>query len=205
MLLFTILTRYYPLTKKHNTKRKNPIGHTITHTPHTRRINRTRQHKPLPSKNNTSPNSSTLSGRQQQPPPPPQKQANPSPSHYTSNDSNEGDPDKRPGKRKRSQSNCDKKNADKPAKNQNQLETNDTKKRFNCYTINIRGLTQQKWLALLQHPALEDPHAIIITEHHLPFGHTPTYAQTSGWQFHTLEAPYKTDKKRPTYTRHPRG
>ena len=42
--------------------------------------------------------------------------------------------------------------------------------------IIIRGLTQQKWLALLQHPALVDPLAITITKHHLPFGHTPTYA-----------------------------
>ena len=53
------------------------------------------------------------------------------------------------------------------------------------------GLTQQKGLSLLQHA---EPHAIIITEHHLPFGHTPTYAQNSGWTFHTIEAPYKTDK-----------
>jgi len=53
-------------------------------------------------------------------------------------------------------------------------------KPFNCYTINIRGLTQQKWKAILNHPGTKDPHAIVITEHHLPFGHTPSYVIKSG-------------------------
>jgi len=34
----------------------------------------------------------------------------------------------------------------------------------------------------------------VITEHHLPFGHTPSYVTTSGWVFHTIQAPFKKDK-----------
>jgi len=65
---------------------------------------------------------------------------------------------------------------------------------FNCYTINIRGLTQPKWKAILNHPGTKEPHAIVIIEHHLPFGHTPFYVTKSGWVFHTIQAPYKKDK-----------
>jgi len=43
-------------------------------------------------------------------------------------------------------------------------------------------------------PGTKDPHAIVITEHHLPFGHTPSYVTKSGWVFHTIQAPYKKDK-----------
>ena len=34
----------------------------------------------------------------------------------------------------------------------------------------------------------------MVTEHHLPFGHTPSYVTTSGWVFHTIQAPFKKDK-----------
>ena len=34
----------------------------------------------------------------------------------------------------------------------------------------------------------------MITEHHLPFGHTPSYVTTSGWVVHTIQAPFKKDK-----------
>jgi len=34
----------------------------------------------------------------------------------------------------------------------------------------------------------------VVTEHHLPFGHTPSYVTTSGWIFHTIQAPFKKDK-----------
>jgi len=67
-------------------------------------------------------------------------------------------------------------------------------KSFNCYTINLRGLTQQKWKAILNHPGTKDPHAIVITEHRLSFRHTPSYVTKSGWVFHTIQAPYKKDK-----------
>jgi len=53
-------------------------------------------------------------------------------------------------------------------------------KPFNCYTINIRGLTQQKWKSILNHPSTKNPHAMVVTEHHLPFGHTPSYVTKSG-------------------------
>jgi len=34
----------------------------------------------------------------------------------------------------------------------------------------------------------------VVTEHHLPFGHTPSYVTTSGWVVHTIQAPFKKDK-----------
>jgi hypothetical protein len=60
--------------------------------------------------------------------------------------------------------------------------------------LSSRGLTQQKWKAILNHPSTKDPHAIVVTEHHLPFGHKPSYFTKSGWVFHTIQAPYKKDK-----------
>jgi len=35
---------------------------------------------------------------------------------------------------------------------------------------------------------------MVITEHHLPFGHNPSYVTKSGWVFHTIQATYKKDK-----------
>jgi len=35
---------------------------------------------------------------------------------------------------------------------------------------------------------------MFITEHHLPFGHTPSHVSKSAWVFHTIQAPYKKDK-----------
>ena len=34
----------------------------------------------------------------------------------------------------------------------------------------------------------------VVTEHQLPLGHTPSYVTTSGWTFHTIQAPFKKDK-----------
>ena len=62
--------------------------------------------------------------------------------------------------------------------------------------IGVRALwiqNQKKKKKCLNHPATKDPHAIVITEHHLPFGHTPSYVTKSGWVFHTIQAPYKKD------------
>jgi len=33
----------------------------------------------------------------------------------------------------------------------------------------------------------------VVTEHDLPFGLTPSYVTTSGWVFHTIQAPIKKD------------
>jgi len=60
-------------------------------------------------------------------------------------------------------------NTEKKAQKQKITNTNHQKNTCSCYTINIQGLTKRKWTALLAHPAVKDPDAIIITEHHLPF------------------------------------
>jgi len=99
-------------------------------------------------------------------------------------------------KRRRSKSRTPQKqrNKKKPPQLNKQKTTTPHTKHFNCYTIHIRGLTQQKWKVILNHPSTKDPHAIVVTEHHLPFGHTPSYVTTSGWVFHTIQAPFKKDK-----------
>jgi len=68
------------------------------------------------------------------------------------------------------------------------------------------SLTKRKWTALLAHPAAKDPDAIIITEHHLLFTHTPSYVKQTGWVFHTIQSPFKKDKQGlPTTTSSGRG
>ena len=126
------------------------------------------------------------------PPPPPQ----PPPSPPSPPDCVETDPKKNNKKRRRSHSRTPQKQRDKekPPKLKKTTTANQYTTPFNCYTINIRGLTQQKWKAILTHPSTKDPHAIVVTEHHLPFGHTPSYVTTSGWIFHTIQAPFEKDK-----------
>jgi len=126
------------------------------------------------------------------PPPPPQ----PPPDSPSPPDCVERDPKKHNKKRSRSHSRTPQKQRDKenPRKLKKITTATQYTKPFNCYTINIRGLTQQKWKAILNHPSTKDPHAIVVTEHHLPFGHTPSYVTTSGWVFHTIQAPFKKDK-----------
>jgi len=66
----------------------------------------------------------------------------------------------------------------------------------------VRGNTpqrtrKQKWRAILNHPGTKDPREIVITEHHpgrVPFGNTPSYVTRSGWDFNTIQAPFKKDK-----------
>ena len=125
-------------------------------------------------------------------PPPPQSPPDPP----SSPDCVQTDPQKNNKKRRRSLSWTPQKQRDKekPPKLKKITTSNQYTKLFNCYTINIRGLTQQKWKAILNHPNTKDPHAIVVTEHHLPFGHTPSYVTTSGWTFHTIQAPFKKDK-----------
>jgi len=86
-------------------------------------------------------------------------------------------------------------NAGKKAKKQKIANTSHQKNTFCCYTISIQGLTKRKWTALLVHPAAQDPDAIIITEHHLPFTHTPSYVKHTGWVFHTIQSPFKKHKQ----------
>jgi len=116
--------------------------------------------------------------------------------------------DKNKKKRQKNQSR-DKKDAvrtEKKAKKQKITSTSQQKNTFSCYTINIQGLTKRKWTALLAHPAAKDPDAIIITEHHPPFTHTPSYVKQTGWVFHTIQSPFKKDKQGlPTTTSSGRG
>ena len=87
--------------------------------------------------------------------------------------------DKNKTKRQKHQSQ-DKKDfvtTDKKAQKQKIINTTYQKKTFSCYTIDMQGLTKKKWTALLAHPAAKVPDAIIITEHHLPFTHTPSYVK----------------------------
>jgi len=42
---------------------------------------------------------------------------------------------------------------------------------------------------------VKDPDAIIITRHHLPFTHTPSYVKQTGWVFYTIQSPFKKDKQ----------
>jgi len=111
------------------------------------------------------------------PSPPPQ----PPPDPPSPPDCVEIDPNEHNKKRRRSKSRTPQKQRDKEKPPQLKKKTSTTQhtKPFNCYTINIRGLTQQKWKAILNHPSTKDPHAIVVTEHHLPFGHTPSYVTTS--------------------------
>jgi len=69
------------------------------------------------------------------------------------------------------------------------------KKETTKESINIQGLTKRKWTALLAHPAAKDPDAIIITKYYLPFTHTPSYVKQTGWDFHTIQSPFKKDKQ----------
>jgi len=95
---------------------------------------------------------------------------------------------------------------EKQAQKQKITNTTYQQHTFSCYTINIQGLTKRKWTALLAHPVVTDPDAIIITEHHLPFTHTPSYVKQTGWVFHTIQSPFKKDKQGlPTTTSSDRG
>jgi len=65
---------------------------------------------------------------------------------------------------------------------------------FNCLSINIQGLSHQKWNAVLGSVTVHNT-AIVLTEHHLPFfDHTPSYIADSGWELHTIMGPPKTNK-----------
>jgi len=75
-------------------------------------------------------------------------------------------PDKNQKKRQKHQSR-DKKDlvcTEKTAQKQKIDNTSYQKNTFSCYTINIQGLTEKKWTALLAHPVVKDPDAIIITD-----------------------------------------
>jgi len=124
------------------------------------------------------------------PPPPPHLPSDPP----SSPDCEETTPNRQGKKRKRPQQ-IPQKKRDKinPPKSNKKAPASQHTKPFNCYTINIRGLTQQKSKAILNHPATKDLHAIVITENHLPFRHTPSYVTKSGWVFHTIQTPYKKD------------
>ena len=129
-------------------------------------------------------------------PPLPPPTSQPPPDPPSPPDCVETNPKKYNKKRRRSQSRTPQKQRDKenpPNLKKKTIATQHTKP-LNCYTINIRGLTQQKWKAILNHPSTQDPHAILVTEHHLPYGHTPSCVTTSGWVFHTIQAPFKKDK-----------
>jgi len=56
------------------------------------------------------------------------------------------------------------------------------------------GHHKNKETRILDHPCTKNLHAIVITEHHLPFGHTHSYVTKSGWGLHTIQAPYNKDK-----------
>jgi len=126
------------------------------------------------------------------PPPPPQPPPDPpSPPDFMETNLNDHNKKRRQSKSRTPQKQRDKEN---PPQLKKKATATQHTKHFNCYTINIRGLTQQKWKAIRNHPSTKDPHAIVVTEHHLPFGHTTSYVTTSGWVFHTIQAPFKKDK-----------
>jgi len=83
-------------------------------------------------------------------------------------------PNEHTKKRRQSQSRTPQKQRDKenPPQLKKRTTTTQHNKPFNCYTINIRGLTQQKWKAILNNPSTKDPHAIVVTEYNLPFENT---------------------------------
>jgi len=55
-------------------------------------------------------------------------------------------------------------------------------------------IQNQKKKKCLNHPATTDLHAIVITEHHLPFRHTPSYVTKSGWVLMQTPAPITTTR-----------
>jgi len=62
---------------------------------------------------------------------------------------------------------------------------------FNCLSINIQGLSHQKWNAILGSVTVHNT-AIVLTEQHLPFfDHTPSYTADSGLELHTIMGPPK--------------
>jgi len=69
---------------------------------------------------------------------------------------------------------------------------------FNCLSINIQGLSRQKWNTILGSVTVHNT-TIVLTEHHLPFfDRTPSYIADSGWELHTIVGP----PKRQSWQRH---
>jgi len=57
-------------------------------------------------------------------------------------------------------------------------------------------LPKKKWKkSNTPSPAVKDPDTIIITEHHVPFTHTPSYVKQTGWVLYTIQSPFKKDKQ----------
>jgi len=134
----------------------------------------------------------TYSGeRKKRPRPPGTPASTPDPQKKTTPTSSVADKNKNKRQKHQSRDKKDVVRTEKRTKKQKVTNTSQQKNTF--FTINIQGLTKRKWTALLA----QDPDELIITEHRLPFTHTPSYVKQTGWVFqvHTIQSQFKKDKQ----------
>jgi len=126
------------------------------------------------------------------PPPPPHLPSDPPPS----SDCAKTTPNGQGKKRKRSTTRTPQKKRDKekPPKLNKKYPLPSTPNLSTVTPSTYVVSHKKKWKANLNHPAIKEPHAIVITEHHLPFGHKPSYVTKSGWKLHIIQVPYKRTK-----------